>query len=131
MSHEDRARRKAQLLAAYEQGILDEDTYQAARGGHDVPQMPAIRAAAKGFHPLPLAVQPNPGPQRRFPSGEGPKEAARGEKADDGRLAQLIEGLVDLAPGAVSAVVSAFASPILAGIAGPVTKYVLDKLKRP
>ena len=71
MSHENRARRKAQLLAAYEQGILDEDTYQAARGGHDVQQMPAIRAAAKGFHPLLLTVQPNPGLQRQYPWTEG------------------------------------------------------------
>jgi hypothetical protein len=56
-------------------------------------------------------------------------EASRGQGADDGTLAKLIEGLVGLVPAAVSAVVSAFASPLLAGIAGPVTKYVLNKIQ--
>jgi hypothetical protein len=32
-------------------------------------------------------------------------------------------------PAATSAVVSAFATPILGGIAGPVTSFVLDKLR--
>jgi hypothetical protein len=57
-------------------------------------------------------------------------EAAKGEQADDGRLAQLVDGLVDLVPGAVSTVVNVFASPLLVGVAGPVTSFVLDKLKR-
>jgi hypothetical protein len=52
----------------------------------------------------------------------------KGKGADDSVLAKLVEGLVGLAPGAVAAVVGAFASPVLSGIAGPVTKYVLDKL---
>jgi hypothetical protein len=55
-------------------------------------------------------------------------EAGKGKKADDTRLARLIDGLVGLVPAAVTAVVSAFASPILAGVAGPVTHYVLQKL---
>jgi hypothetical protein len=32
-------------------------------------------------------------------------------------------------PSATSAIVSAFATPILGGIAGPVTGFVLDKLR--
>ena len=56
------------------------------------------------------------------------KEAEKGKHADDGVMAQLLEGIVGLVPGAVSAVVSAFGSPILGGLAGPVTKYVLGKL---
>jgi hypothetical protein len=56
-------------------------------------------------------------------------EVAKGDKSDDSRVAKLIDKLVDLVPGAVSAVVSTFATPILGGIAGPVTKFVLDKLK--
>jgi len=55
-------------------------------------------------------------------------EVAKGKEADDGKVAGLIEGLVGLAPGAVSAVATAFGSPLLAGIAGPVTSYVLRKL---
>lgn len=56
-------------------------------------------------------------------------EVAKGKGAEDGSVARLIEGLVDLVPGAVSAVVSAFANPILAGVVGPVTKYVLGQLR--
>jgi hypothetical protein len=56
------------------------------------------------------------------------EEAAKGEEADDGAIAKLIDGLVGLVPGAVTAVTSAFATPVLGGIAGPVTKFVLDKL---
>ena len=61
--------------------------------------------------------------------GELKAEVAKGKQANDGTVAKLIEGLVGLVPGAVSAVASTFVNPILGGIAGPVTKYVLDKLK--
>src|SRR4051812_45844752 len=57
------------------------------------------------------------------------QEAAKGKNANDGLIAKLVDGLVGLVPGAGSAVVSAFATPILGGIAGPVTKFVLDKLR--
>lgn len=56
-------------------------------------------------------------------------EVAKGDQADDSKVGKLVEGLVSLVPGAVSAVVSLFATPILTGIAGPVTRFVLDKLK--
>jgi hypothetical protein len=57
------------------------------------------------------------------------QEAAKGKNADDGVIAKLVDGLVGLVPGATSAVVSAFATPLLGGIAGPVTGFVLDKLR--
>ncbi|MEZ4706009.1 MAG: caspase family protein [Caldilineaceae bacterium] len=57
-------------------------------------------------------------------------EAQKAGKADDGVLADLVSDLVDLVPGAVAAVVTAFASPILAGIAGPATQFVLKRLGR-
>lgn len=56
-------------------------------------------------------------------------EVAKGKHAEDGKVAKLVEGLVGLVPAAIGTVVSTFASPILGGVAGPVTKYVLDKLK--
>jgi hypothetical protein len=56
-------------------------------------------------------------------------ETAKGKSADDSVVAKLVEGLVGLVPGAVSAIVGAFATPILGGVAGPVTKYVLDKIR--
>lgn len=57
------------------------------------------------------------------------QEASKGEDADDGVMAKLVNGLVGLVPAGASAMVSAFASPILGGIAGPVTRLVLDKLQ--
>ncbi len=57
-------------------------------------------------------------------------EVTKGNDADDSTLAKLIDKLVDMVPGAVGTVVSTFAAPILGGIAGPVTKFVLDKFKR-
>ena len=56
-------------------------------------------------------------------------EIAKGGQADDPRLGKLVDGLIGLVPQAIGAVVSLFATPILSGIAGPVTKYVLEKLK--
>ena len=56
-------------------------------------------------------------------------EVAKGKEANDTKLGKLVDGLVDLVPAAVGAVVSMFATPLLGGIAGPVTKYVLDKIK--
>jgi hypothetical protein len=57
------------------------------------------------------------------------KEAGKGKNADDTVMAKLVDGIVGLVPGAVSAVVSAFATPLLGGIAGPVTKFALDKIR--
>jgi hypothetical protein len=57
------------------------------------------------------------------------QEAAKGKDANDGVIAKLMDGLVGLVPTAASAVVSAFATPILGGLVGPVTSFVLDKLR--
>lgn len=57
------------------------------------------------------------------------QEAAKGANADDSVIAKLVEGLIELVPSALAALVGAFANPILEGIAGPVTKYVLDKIQ--
>ena len=57
------------------------------------------------------------------------QEASKGKDANDGVIAKLVDRLVGLAPGVASAVVSAFATPILGGVTGPVTAFVLDKLR--
>ena len=54
-------------------------------------------------------------------------EVIKGQQVEDGKLAHLVNGLIDLVPAAVGGIVSAFASPILGGLAGPLTKAVLDK----
>jgi hypothetical protein len=56
-------------------------------------------------------------------------EVAKGQQADDRRMGKIVDGLVAMAPGAIGAVASLFATPILDGIAGPVTQFVLGKLK--
>ncbi len=57
------------------------------------------------------------------------EELKKGAKAEDSRVAKLIDGLIALVPSAVSAVVGMFTTPILSGIAGPATKFVLDKIQ--
>ena len=56
-------------------------------------------------------------------------EVAKGKQADDSKVSRIVDGLVAMVPSAIGAVVSMFATPILGGIAGPMTKSVLDKLK--
>jgi hypothetical protein len=56
-------------------------------------------------------------------------EVAKGEQADDSKLGKIVDELAAMVPGAIGAVVKTFATPILGGIVGPITKYVLDKLK--
>src|SRR6266446_824672 len=63
------------------------------------------------FRPLEEAVRTAP-PERRAEA-----------------MQKLEEGLVGLVPTAVSAVVGAFATPLLGAFAGPATKYVLDKIQ--
>ena len=54
-------------------------------------------------------------------------EVIKGKQVDDSKLAHLLKGLIDLVPAAVGGIVSAFASPVLGGLAGPMTKAVLDR----
>jgi hypothetical protein len=57
------------------------------------------------------------------------KEVAKGKEANDGVMAKIVDGLVALVPGAVGAVIGMFATPILGGLAGPVTKYTLERIQ--
>ncbi len=85
------------------------------------------------FAPILAAVTTAPPEQMAIAAplvAELKAEVEKGDKADDGLMARLIEGLVDLVPAAVGSVVSVFASPILGGIAGPVTRDVVDKIQR-
>jgi hypothetical protein len=83
------------------------------------------------FAPLEQAVQSGPAdnqPEAQEKLQDLEAEVAKGDEADDSRMAGLINDLVDLVPGAVGATVSVFASPIFGGIAGPVTDFVLKRL---
>jgi hypothetical protein len=57
------------------------------------------------------------------------KEAVKGHAANDSVIAKLVDQLIELVPRAASAVVDAFANPILSSLAGPVTQVVLNKLR--
>lgn len=57
------------------------------------------------------------------------EEVAKGKNADDSIVAKLVDGFVSLVPAAASAIVSVFATPILGAVAGPVTKFVLDRIQ--
>jgi hypothetical protein len=101
--------------------------------GHDkVVSVPS--AAALDGALLPLAEVIGAAPTEKRAEAEAKlvalkQEAAKGKDANDGVIAKLVDGLVKLVPTAASAVVSAFATPILGGVAGPVTGFVLDKLR--
>jgi len=58
-------------------------------------------------------------------------EATKGERADDGKMADLVGELGGLVPGAVEALVGLFAPAALGKLAGGATKYVLGKLRKP
>jgi hypothetical protein len=84
------------------------------------------------FRPIEQAIEAAP-PSQKAAASEKLRalkdEATKGSSANDTIIANQIEGLVGLAPGAASAILSTFATPVLGGIAGPVTNYVLDKIR--
>lgn len=92
----------------------------------------SVQNVREALAPVAMAVESAPPEKRDQAKAELAKleaEAAKGDKADDTVMAKIIDGLVGLVPTAASAVAAAFGGPILSGIAGPVTKFVLDKFK--
>jgi hypothetical protein len=51
------------------------------------------------------------------------------DRADDYRIAELVDDLVSLAPGTASAVLRAFESPALSALIGPTTRFALRKIQ--
>jgi hypothetical protein len=86
------------------------------------------------FTPLIAAVHQAPTEikaQAEATTDEIKNEVAKGDKANDHHLSALLEKLLALVPGAASVVASTFAQPMLAGLAGPLTKALLSKLGLP
>lgn len=84
------------------------------------------------FAPLAQAIQSAPADRRDEAAQKVQQlqaEAAKGDKADDRRMAKLIDSLAELVPGAVSTLVGIFATPLLSGLAGNATEFVLDKIQ--
>jgi hypothetical protein len=82
----------------------------------------------KTFDPVAQSVAQNADAKAKLEDLKS--EAAKGIKAEDSQMAKLVDSILKLVPSAVSALVGAFGSPLLTGIAGPVTKYVLEKVKQ-
>ena len=100
--------------------------------GGDKTTLISQAALDDAFRPLGVAIAATPAAARAEAETKLAalkQEAAKGKGANDGVIAKLMEGLVALVPTGVSAVVGAFGTPLLAGVAGPVTQYVLGKLK--
>lgn len=55
-------------------------------------------------------------------------ETARGPRADDARLAELLAQVVEIAPGIGDRLAALFDTPLLAATIGPITRIVLDRL---
>jgi hypothetical protein len=77
-------------------------------------------------HGAPKSVQP----QAERIVEELKDEIGKGKQEDDTVQARLIDGLIGLVPGAVSSVASMFASPMLAALVGPFTKFVLENTQK-
>jgi hypothetical protein len=117
---------------AYVAGILD--TGGGSFVGRDsVTTGVSARELEPLFAPLLAAVakQASPGMQAAAVQQveQLKAEVGKGKQADDSKTGKIVEGLIAMVPGAVSAVVSTFATPLLGGIVGPVTKFVLDRWK--
>lgn len=101
--------------------------------GHDkivgVPSAAALDGALRPLAEAMTAASTEVRPEAEAKLAALKQELGKGKQANDGAIAKLVDGLVGLVPGAASAVVSAFATPLLGGIVGPVTNFVLDKLR--
>ncbi|MEM7333512.1 MAG: caspase family protein [Chloroflexota bacterium] len=79
------------------------------------------------FAPLVQAVGGNDTAVAKVEALKG--EVAKGEEADDNKVANLISDIVEAAPTVVEGVVNLFANSIVAKAAGSATKFVLGRIK--
>ncbi len=87
-------------------------------------------AFAPLFAQIKQAPQPEPVRAEAKQKAEMLKtEVEKGNEANDDRMATLMDELVALIPGAVQTIVAMFGQPILSGLVGPVTKFVLNRIK--
>jgi hypothetical protein len=99
-------------------------THHHGINASDVPALFAALLAAVNAHAAPSVKAEAVAQVAQLKS-----EVAKGAAADSGVVAKLVDGLVGLVPDAARTVASTFATPVLSGIAGPLTKWVLETLK--
>jgi hypothetical protein len=99
-------------------------------GGDKVTYPPPadLTAALAPLRALIAAAPPEHQPEAAEKLETITQEAAKGPEANDGIMARAVDGLVALIPTVAGSVASAFAKPMFAGITGPVTTFVLEKL---
>ena len=93
---------------------------------------PPAAALEEALRPLIEAVKVAPSEKRDEAEAKLAalkSEASKGGEANDETVADLVDGLAELVPDAAGAATSAFASPLLGGIIGPVTRFALRKLR--
>src|SRR5205823_11260299 len=81
-----------------------------------VPSAAALDDALRPVSEAVRAAPPQAQPEAEAKLAALKQEVAKGKDANDGVIAKLVDGLVGLIPAAASAVVSAFATPILGGL---------------
>lgn len=92
-----------------------------------------LKELDKLFQPLKEQVQTVPADKQQQAEAQVQElhsELSKGRNANTDRLNKIIDGLVEMVPSALSAIVSMFASPILATLVGPATKLVLDRINK-
>jgi hypothetical protein len=87
----------------------------------------AFQQIANAVKEAPAALQPAAEATLTSLKTEVEKSEA-GKKPDDTVVAGLLKGLAGLLPSAVSAIGSAFGTPVLGALAGPVTKAALREI---
>lgn len=81
------------------------------------------------FAPLEAAVR-NASPEAQSKVEELKAETAKGDSANDNKMAKLVMELGQLVPDAIESVVNLFAPAALGKIAGAATKFAVDFLRR-
>jgi hypothetical protein len=115
----------------YDIGNVSGGNVAIGRGARVNVNDPAPADLIKALEPILLAAQAAPADKRNeaIQKVEALKEeVAKGQGADDKKVAGLLSGLAKLLPDAVRSIGVAFGQPMLAGIAGPLTDFVLEQI---
>lgn len=97
-----------------------------ATAGLTAPELNAL------FAPIMAAIAAAPAGTQTAAAGivaDLQAEVEKGKAANDGLMAGLIRGLVAIVPGTVAGLVTAFAHPVLAGLASPATQVILNSIR--
>jgi hypothetical protein len=85
----------------------------------------------RALQPILLAAQAAPADKREEATQRAEQlkeELNKGKAANDEKIGGLLDDLAKLLPNAVNAIGAVFGQPLLAGLAGPVTTFILKRL---